>query len=389
MGYVKNIINSTGKCLSQKKFCDAKAGTDVILTLDFELQKIVEALFDKDQSGVFILMDVATGAVRVLLSYPNFDPNLFLQPISEQEWQEKMVPNNPLLNRATCALYPPASTFKLVTLAAALEEKLIDARSEYFCRGYVEFGGRKYACMNHEGHGWITPKQALVKSCNAYLYEVAKRLHVDRLAMYANRFGLGKRTSFMLPEQTGIVPTMAWKRATHGERIWKGEMLSISIGQSFLLATPLQIACMLAAICSGNSVKPRILESEPIEKVPLQFNARTVRFLRDAIKEAVISGTARLLGLIPEVDVFAKTGTAQTCSLDKEVVSKKQLEHGWVTGFFSMRSGGPWYAFAIFVEHVGSSRPALQIADKFLRAYVQLYKQKPEYFNDTSLKLRN
>ena len=379
-GYAKNVINSTGKCLLKKEFRAATAGADVILTLDFELQKMAETLFDKDQSGSFILMEVETGAVRVLLSCPNFDPNLFLQPISDQEWQEKMVSNNPLLNRATCALYPPASTFKLVTVAAALEEKLIDTHNEYFCRGYVEFGGRKYACMNHQGHGCVVPKQALVKSCNAYLYEIAKRLHVDRLAMYAYRFGLGKKTNFILPEKAGIVPTTAWKMATHGERIWKGEMLSLSIGQSFLLATPMQIACMVAAISSGNIIKPRILESEVVEKTPLQFSAPTLRFLRDAMKEAVISGTARLLSFIPEIDVYAKTGTAQTCGLDKEVVSKKQLEHAWVTGFFVARDGGPWYAFAVFIENVGSSRPALQVADNFLRSYVQLRKQKLGYF---------
>ncbi len=379
-GYIKSIINSTGKCLSQKEFRGAKAGADVMLTLDFQLQKIAETLFDKDQSGAFILMDVETGAVRSLLSYPNFDPNVFLQPITEQEWQEKMVPNNPLLNRATCALYPPASTFKLVTVAAALEEKLIDLHSEYFCRGYVEFGGRKYSCMHC--HGRVVPKQALVQSCNAYLFEIAKRLHVDRLALYASRFGLGKKTDFMLPEQAGIVPTMAWKMATHGERIWKGEMLSISIGQGYVLATPLQIARMVSSICSGYLVKPRILESEQVEKTPVEISAQTLSFLRDSMKEAVNSGTVRLLGFIKDIDVFAKTGTAQTCSLDREVTSKKQLEHGWVTGFFKAHTAGPWYVFAVFVENAGSSRPALQAADKFLRAYTQLCKQKPAYFNN-------
>ncbi len=370
-GYVLNVINSTGKRLSQKEFRDAKPGNDVFLTLDFELQKIAEDLFGKDQTGAFILMDAHSGAIRSLVSSPNFDPNAFLQPISEQDWQEKMVPNNPLLNRATCALYPPASTFKLVTVAAALEEGIINTQSEYFCRGYVEFGGRKYACMNHSGHGHVLPRYALVKSCNAYLYEIAKRLPVDRLAMYANWFGLGKKTDFLLPEQAGIVPTMAWKIATRGERIWKGEMLSISIGQGFLLVTPLQIARMVAAICSGYLVKPCILESETPEKIPVPFKPSTLHFLKDAMKETVNSGTGRLLSLIRDVDVYAKTGTAQTCGLGKTVVSKKQLEHAWVTGFFTARSGGPWYAFAILVENVGSSRPALQIADKFLRAYVE------------------
>lgn len=375
-GYVLSVINSTGKRLSQKEFHGARAGADVILTLDFELQKVAESLFGKEQSGAFILMDAHTGAIRSLVSYPNFDPNLFLHPISEQDWQEKMVPNNPLLNRATCAVYPPASTFKLVTVAAALEEKMIDTRSEYFCRGYTEYCGRKYRCMNHDGHGHVSTKYALIKSCNAYLFEIGKRLHVDRLALYANRFGLGKKTNLLLPERTGIVPTMAWKIATYGERLWQGEMLSLVIGQSYLLVTPLQIARMVASICSGYLVKPRVLELEEEEKTPLEFSPATIAFLKDAMKEVVNSGTARLLSFIKDVDIYAKTGTAQTSSLDKDVVSKKQLEHAWVTGFFTAHGGGPSYAFAVLVENAGSSRPALEFADKFLREYVKIQKKR-------------
>lgn len=381
-GYVLNVINSTGKQLARKEYRDAKAGVDVVLTLDFELQQIAESLFDRDQSGVFILMDPENGAVRVMVSYPNFDPNLFLAPITEEEWNEKLIENHPLLNRATCALYPPASTFKLVTIAAALEEKIIHAKSEYNCCGYVEFCGRKYACMQHTGHGWLQPKQALIASCNAYLFEIAKKINIDRLAMYANRFGLGRRTNFLLPERSGLVPTNAWKIATKGERWWTGENLSVVIGQGYLLVTPLQSVRMVSSICTGYLVKPRILDSETIEKESIDFKPSTIKLLRDAMKGVTISGTGRALGLIKDIDIFAKTGTAQTCSLTKEITSKQQLEHGWVTGFFRI-NGDAWRAFIVLVENAGSSRPAVQIADRFLRAYrKKIVHKKDDYFSD-------
>ena len=389
LGYVKQVINSTGKCLSQQEYHEAVAGQDVVLTLDFQMQTIAERIFEKDQTGAFIVMDAKTGAVRVLLSYPNFDPNAFLQPITEQAWHEKMTINNPLLNRATCSLYPPASTFKLVTVAAALEEKIVEPTSTYFCHGYVEFGGRKYACMRRIGHGEISLKNALVKSCNAYMYELAKRIHVDRLAVYAKRFGFGDKTNFLLPEQVGLVPTMAWKLSTYGERIWKGEMLSIAIGQGFLTVTPLQVVRMVASICSGNLVRPRLLESEPIVAESVAFSSSTLHFLKDAMKEVATSGTARLLADIAQVQVYAKTGTAQTCSLDKAKTSKDQLEHAWITGFFSHKKGGPEYAFVAMVEHVGSSRPAVELVKRFLQAYDELCVQQPEYCSSTKKKERD
>src|SRR3990172_47828 len=112
------------------------------------------------------------------------------------------------------AVYPPASIFKLVTWAAGLEEHVLDQNAEVNCLGYVTFCGRKYFCMKHFGHGNLLPKQALALSCNVPCFKIARKLRVDRLALYAQRFGLGQKTNFLLPEKTGIVPTNAWKKAT-------------------------------------------------------------------------------------------------------------------------------------------------------------------------------
>jgi penicillin-binding protein 2 len=367
-GYIMNVINSTGKRLEQKDSKDPKAGVDISLTLDFKLQALAEKMFEKDQSGAMIIMDPETGSLRALVSYPNFDPNLFLNPISEDVWNDKLVPNNPLLNRATCSSYPPASIFKLVTWAAGLEEKVIDTTTEFMCNGFVEFCGRKYYCMRHSGHGKLLPKEALAVSCNVPCFQLGRRLKIDKIADYAQRFGLGRKTNMLLPERSGLVPTSTWKLAVRGERWWKGETLSTTIGQGYLLATPMQIARMISSICTGYLIKPRILEQEEIEKEPLQIAPETLRFLREGMREVVNAGSLRVLSGISGFTVAAKTGTAQTCSLSKEKIDKRDLEHAWVAGYFSYQGRKP-LTIIVMVENAGSSRPAILIAHRFLQEY--------------------
>jgi len=368
-GYVVQMINATGKTLQQKDYKPPQAGLDLSLTLDIDLQKLSEAIFEPGQAGAFILMDPEDGAVKALVSFPNFDPNMFLRPISEDEWND-MSQSNPLLNRATTSLFPPASTFKLVTVAAGLDDHVITPESEFFCSGYTSFCGRRYNCMQHLGHGRLTPKQALAVSCNVLCFQIAKRVKIDRIAWYATQLGLGRKTGFLLPERDGIVPSTVWKKTVKGERWWKGETLSTSIGQSYLLVTPLQIARMVSAICTGHLVKPRLLLSEEIVKAPVAITPATLAFLRSSMREAVLSGTVHRLGMLGSLfDVRAKTGTAQTCSLSQEPKkTKNQLEHAWVAGYFTYKGQRP-LTFIVFLEHSGSSSFALDSACKFLRSY--------------------
>jgi len=367
-GQVIQVINSTGKMLTQQIAKQAKAGADISLTLDFQLQRLAEKTFEGDQAGAFIVMDPADGAIRALVSCPRFDPNIFLHSFSDDTW-EQLVVNNPLLNRATSAMYPPASTFKVVTWAAGLDEGVAAQNSELFCNGYVTFCGRKYYCMQHLGHGALTPKQALVVSCNCPCFHMARKLSIDCLADYARRFGLGEKTGFLLSEKSGLVPTTTWKKQVKGERWWKGDTLSVSIGQGYLLVTPLQVARMVGSICTGWLVGPRLLESEPVAKKKLNISGYTLAFLRNAMKEVVIEGTGRRLGKIQSFEISAKTGTAQTCSLTKEKNNNKYLlEHGWLAGYFSYKGQKP-LVMVVLLENTGSSHEAVQFAANFLREY--------------------
>lgn len=368
IGHTLNIINSKGKKIDQLEFSKPKQGNDLKLTIDLNLQYLAEQAFSQDQAGAFILMNPLDGSIKALASFPNFDPNDFLRPISQEEWNEKFLYNSAFLNRTTNAVYPPASIFKLITFAAGLEEGVISKDEEFNCKGFINFCGRRYHCIRHWGHGKLDSKDALAYSCNIPCFEIAQKLKINELADYAYRFGLGKKTGFLLPENYGLVPTYEWKVATIGQRWWKGETLSAAIGQTYTLVTPLQMVRMIASISTGYLVRPRILEAEDIESVELEISKDTLIFLRKALREVVKKGSARILNRIKDIKAYAKTGTAQTSSLTVEKKSKEHLEHAWLAAYFRYKQEDP-LALVVLVEHVGSSKFAREIAANFLKNY--------------------
>lgn len=368
VGHVLNVINSNGAKINQVEFCKPKQGNDLRLTIDLNLQYISEQLFDEGLSGAFILMNPTDGSIKSLVSFPNYDPNIFLHPISHEQWNKEFVEKNSFLNRATSATYPPASIFKLITFAAGLEEGVINEDEEFNCRGFINFHGRRYHCIRHWGHGKLDSKDALAYSCNIPCYEISQKMKINNIADYAFRFGLGKKTGFLLRESSGLVPTFEWKVMTKGERWWPGETLSASIGQSYISVTPLQMARMIGAIVTGYLVRPRILQDEDINFSELYISDETLTFLREAMKGVVEKGSAKLLNKFKDFDVYAKTGTAQTSSLSVENRSKKHLEHAWLASYFSYKGEDP-LVMIVLVEHVGSSAPARKIAATFLNSY--------------------
>lgn len=278
-GRLIKTINSVGTNIDQTEIKTALAGQNITTTLDLSLQLIAESLFNKDSSGALILMDPETGALRALVSRPNFDPTLFLDPIATPQWQ-LLQQGQPFLNRAFNACYPPASIFKLVTISAALEHEIIFPEDTIECSGFFRFKGRRHYCDRRVGHGELSIQDAVAKSCNILFYEIATKLSIDILADYASRFGLGRKTHVMFPEQEGLVPTVAWKHTEKNEPWWPGETLSSCIGQSYYLVTPVQIACMISSIFEGYLVTPRILEIEPITIRPLDIKLSTRKFLK-------------------------------------------------------------------------------------------------------------
>jgi penicillin-binding protein 2 len=372
-GLKKTTINSLGKKINDQELEKTTTGQTIVTTLDLDLQKIGESSFSDQHAGSLIVMDPKDGAIRVLLSRPDFDPAIFLEPIGESQWHS-LLENKPFINRALNACYPPASLFKLVTIASGLESGLIHTESSVYCNGHVIFGQRRYHCNNHDGHGKLTVKQALAQSCNILFYKLGQSLSIDVLAAFAKKFGLGSKTGIIFPEKEGLVPNTEWKYRTKGEHWWTGETLSASIGQSYLLATPMQIARMVCGLFEGYLVQPRILASEPIVKTHLHIKPETSEFLKESMKKVVTAGTGIRVSRIQDLTIHAKTGTAQTCSLQTSEQNNNGingLEHAWFVGNFYYKNEEP-LTIVILVEHAGSAKVAINIAKKFLHQYRQL-----------------
>lgn len=369
-GLIVKTINSVGRHLEKKELKQSLTGQTIRVTLDIQLQSVLESVFPQEYSGTFIVMDAQDGSILGLVSRPNFDPAMFLEHIRNENWQ-KMQEKQPFLNRAFSACYPPGSIFKLITTSAALENNIIKPDDRWYCTGHVNFANRKYWCNKRSGHGLLTASKSLAHSCNTMFFEIGKHIDIDLLAQYAHKFGLGEPTNISFSEKRGIVPSRRWKLDTKHERWWPGETLSASIGQSFLLVTPIQVARMIASIFTGYLVKPRIVMSENIEKKPLEISLQTRDFLKDSMQLVVKEGTGKRTH-IKDLEMYAKTSTAQTSAYDKRLLGSTYLEHGWFVAYFSYKNSRPM-VLVILVEHAGTSRVSTDIAKQFLIQYKKCF----------------
>jgi penicillin-binding protein 2 len=361
------MINSMGTPLYKQTIKQALSGNDITTTLDISLQKLAEMSFDRDKTGALILMDPENGAIKALVSRPSFDPGIFLDPICHQDWlllQEKQ----PFLNRAFNACYPPGSIFKLITISAALEHGIIDLHHQVDCKGYTTFHGRRFRCSERMGHGTLSIRKAVAKSCNILFYNIGKVISMHDLADYASRFGLGQKTNIIFAEKEGLIPSPTWKLQTKGEPWWTGETLLSTIGQSYLLVTPIQIACMISSIFKGYLVRPRILEHESIQLKPLMISHETRNFLKKAMKSVITEGTAQSINKLKNIKIYGKTSTAEICKIHKKFDGEQHREHGWFAAYFSDKNSKP-LVLVVLLENAGTSRFATSIAKRFLMQY--------------------
>ena len=298
-----------------------------------EFQKYVEEIFIH-RAGSVIAVDPDSGRILAMVSKPGYDLNLFSPSISDRQWKRlKNDSLHPLVNRSVRGLYSPASAFKIITAVAALQEKLIKPEQKFNCSGKIEVGGQTFRCWNHMGHGPVALKRAMVESCDCYFYELGRLLGPDRMAHYAALFGLGKPTGLGLPhELPGLIPSPAWKTRTYGDSWKDGETLNFAIGQGYLVATPIQLVMMTAAVANGGKLlKPTIVrrirshdegiifDHEPVLRWTIPIDSNVLDTVRSDMT-AVVSeskGTGRR-AQIPGIKMAAKTGTSQ-------VIRDKQL----------------------------------------------------------------
>ncbi len=294
---------------------EPQKGPDLVLSLDVALQKEAQKQLEGCK-GALVALDPRDGAVLAMASAPDFDLNDFVPVLKQELWRRLSTdPEKPLLCRATAGTYAPGSTFKPVTALAGLDAGL-GALTQYECTGSYTVGGMRIRCTRMWGHGELDLAHALRESCNPYFCDFAVRAGSNAVIRAAREFGLGAKTGIDFPaEAAGVVPDDEWKREHWREKWYPGDLPQMAIGQGMLLATPLQMARIAAAIGVGYLVTPHLRASEPVERRPLPFSKEHLAAVRRGMELVVDGGTGRRAGEGVGVKVAGKTGTAEVGSL--------------------------------------------------------------------------
>ena len=374
-------VNATGRVMRELDRREGTPGSDLQLTVDADLQGYVQARI-AEESASAVIMDVRSGDLMAISSAPSFDPNLFVRGISNRDYNA-LTGNKyrPLASKSVQGAYPPGSTFKMITAMAALEEGLIGPDDTAYCPGHLEVAGRRFHCWKRAGHGWVNLQNSLKQSCDVYYYDLALKVGIEKISAMANRFGLGERHNVpMSAVVKGLTPTKAWKNQTYGADWVIGDTVNASIGQGFMLASPLQLCVMAARLASGNVVTPRLIknidgvEQPAPEPVSLGMNENNLRKMRRAMFAVVNDrrGTAYGSRIIEDTMRMAgKTGTSQVRNITaaeraRGVTRNKDLpwerrDHALFVNFAPYDN--PKYAVAVVVEHGGGgSKAAAPIA---------------------------
>jgi penicillin-binding protein 2 len=366
-GYRRIEVDAYGRELGQLDRTFPTPGANVYLTLDDKLQQEAEACLE-GKAGAIVALDPRSGKILAMASSPTFSQEAFERGLSSQEWQKlSSDKTHPLENRPLKGQYPPGSTFKIVMAVAGLEEKVITPDTIIHCSGSLPFGNHVFHCWRKGGHGRVNLYEALVDSCDIYFYNVGRRLGIDRIAKWSQRFGLGQPTGLKLDkEMSGLVASSAWKKARFNQPWHEGETLSVAIGQGYNLATPIQMAQVAAAVANGGYLyEPQLVEkvenpageivfqAKPVLKSQLGASPETLKVVREALRGVVSEGTGKAANL-PNVEVAGKTGTSQVVALEKEKAKGKGGplgNHAWFVAFAPLEN--PQIAVAVLIEHAG------------------------------------
>ncbi|PIE09245.1 MAG: penicillin-binding protein 2 [Rhodobacterales bacterium] len=375
-------VNAIGRVMRELDRSEGTSGADLQLTVDAELQAYTLARLDGESASAVVL-DLETGALRAIGSAPSFDPNLFVRGISSTDYNlllETETPaaerHRPMAAKAVQGIYPPGSTFKMVTALAALEEGVVSPEETVYCPGHLEVADVKFHCWKRAGHGNINLHESLKQSCDVYYYDIAQRVGIDKIAAMARRLGIGVDHDLPLSAiATGLAPDKAWKEGVRGESWRIGDTVNASIGQGYVLASPLQLAVMTARIATGRAIAPRLIERIDGVEQPsgagesLGLNENMLRRVRASMFDVVNHrrGTAYRSRIMPEdLRMAGKTGTSQVRRITAEerargVTRNQDLpwhrrDHALFVGFAPFDA--PRYAVSVVVEHGGGGSAA-------------------------------
>lgn len=372
-GKLVEIVDSLGRMKEEVGRQEPEKGQNLQITLDSDLQKEVESLLE-GREGAIIIMDAKNGEILALASYPNFDPNKFINRFTPEEWLDLITsPEFPLENRAIRGLYSPGSVFKLTIALGAVSSDLVNEETTFICRGETRIYNEPFSCWLEYGHGPVSFYKAIRQSCNIYFYNLGKAMGIEEIARYARMMGFGSPTGIDLPgEKSGLVPDPEWKMKYRNEPWQKGETISVSIGQGPLLVTPIQIAAQTALIANrGKRVTPHLfkalshngkrirkkssfLQGQRVDIDPDIFE-RLVKGMWEVVND---EGTGRAAKVF-DYDVCGKTGSTQILSKEKSEEARKEKgekekevkTHSWFTGFAPREN--PEVVVTVIVEYGG------------------------------------
>lgn len=343
-------VDARGRRLRRLDYRPQEAGRDITLTLDLAAQRLAAEMMGEDR-GAIVGLDVATGAVRALFSSPSFDPNPLSWGMAAGEWRQIIeAEERPMMNRAIAGVYPPASTYKVVTALAALGEKVATPQTVVFCPGYFKLGDRTFRCWKRTGHGSENLVEALRDSCDVWFYQIGLKVGIENLMAWSSLLGMGHPSGIdLVGESAGSLAGPEWKKSRFKESWYPGDTVNYSIGQGFLLATPLQMAVVYAAIANGGHlVTPHLNGEAPPEPVDLHIPPTLLAPIVKGLETVVKTGTGRQAGGFG-VSLAGKTGTAQ---------NSHGPDHAWFVGYGPRDN--PRYVVCVLVEagEHGSSKAA-------------------------------
>jgi len=363
-------VDPYGNPIKVLSYIQPLPGNNVVLTLDLALQKIAETALGK-KKGAIVVMNPKNGDILALVSHPTFNPNIFTEPITEEQWdflhQEDF---HPLHNRALTA-YPPGSIFKIVTAIAILENNFKEKDDTFYCPGYFILGRRKADCWKK--HGKIDFFDGLVHSCDVVFYNMGLLAGPDLIFKTSKNLGLGTLTGVDLPGETaGLLPSSKWKLKRLKEPWYPGDSINYAIGQGFLQTTPLQMACFTSLVANkGTMYKPHLLKeiTTPEQKViyyqqaaiskKVSLKKSTWDFIHRALTQVVERGTG-VASKIPGITIAGKTGTAED--------PPREDPHAWFVSFAPVED--PQIVIVVFVEGGGhGGAVAAPIAKKIYKHY--------------------
>ena len=374
-------VNAAGRVMRELDRREGEAGADIQLTVDADLQAYVTARLGEESASA-VIIDTDTGDLLAIASSPTFDPNLFVRGISVADYRA-LTDNKyrPLSSKSVQGTYPPGSTFKMITAMAALEEGIIGPDETVYCPGHIDISGRRFHCWKRGGHGFVDLQTSLKRSCDVYYYDLAVKVGQDKIAAMAQRFGLGIRHDVpMSAVASGLAPDRAWKKRVHAEDWLVGDTVNASIGQGFMLASPLQLAVMTARLATGRSVTPRLVKSINGVEQPdgagtsMGMNENNLRKMRRAMYAVSNDrrGTAYGSRVIADgYRIAGKTGTSQVRNITaaeraagvirNEDLPWERRDHALFVNFAPAEA--PKIAVSVIVEHGGGgSRAAAPIA---------------------------